>query len=329
MGRPERRAAIIVNPVKVDVARLRSAVATEEQTNGWLPSAWLETTARDPGQLAAKAALTHDPTVLIVVGGDGTIRTVADETYSSGIPLAVVPVGTGNLLARNLGLMADIEASVHTAFTGTARAIDIGVVELEHEDRRAETHVFLVMTGVGLDASMAADTNSVLKRRIGWLAYADPISKSVLRNEQFSMRYRVDGGPERTVRAHTVIVGNCGTLTAGIRLLPDARVDDGLLDVVLLRPKGFWQWLHVGSRLGAAGILDRSRGGRVIRRAVPQLRALRYIQARMLTARFDHPQHTELDGDSFGSVASVAITVRPGGLTILVPDRRPPSPDTL
>lgn len=318
-----RRAVIIVNPVKVDAPRLRSAVAAEEEREGWLPSVWLETTVDDPGQLAARAALKHLPSVVIVVGGDGTIRAVAEETHPSGVPLAVVAAGTGNLLARNLGLMADIETSVRTGFTGTTRAIDIGVVELGSHDRPAVTHVFLVMTGVGLDARMAADTNSVLKRRIGWLAYVDPISRSVLGNEQFSMHYRLDDHPERTVRAHTVIVGNCGTLTAGILLLPDAEVDDGLLDVVLLRPKGFWQWLRVGSRLGAGGILHRTKGGRVMLHAAPEIRALRYVQARRLTTRFDQPQRIQLDGDDFGTVTAATITVRHGGLTIRVPDGTP------
>lgn len=179
------------------------------------------------------------------------------------------------------------------------------------------------MTGVGLDARMAADTSSVLKKRIGWLAYADPISRSVLANEQFPMHYRVDDARERTIRAHTVIVGSCGTLTAGILLLPDAAVDDGPLDVVLLRPKGFWQWLRVGSRLGIGGLLHRTKGGRVILRAALDLRALQYVQARRLTARFDRPQYIELDGDSFGMVTAVTIALHPRGLNIRVPDRVP------
>lgn len=318
-----QQAAVIVNPVKIDAKRLRSAVAAEEKKNGWLPSVWFQTSIDDPGQLAARSALEHDPTVVIVAGGDGTIRTVAEVVYSSGIPVAVVAAGTANLLARNLGLTGDIETSVRTGFTGSARDIDVGVVNLEYHAQPAVRHVFLVMTGVGLDARMAVDTNRFLKRRIGWLAYVDPISKSVLGNEQFWMHYRLDDRPERTVRAHTAIVGNCGTLTAGILLLPDARVDDGYLDVVVLRPRGFWQWLRVGSRLGVGGILRRTRRGRVILRATPDLRALQYVQARKMTTRFDPPQPIQLDGNSFGTVAAVTITVHHRGLTIRVPNRAP------
>lgn len=310
---------IIVNPVNIDVDRLRSIVAVAEKHNKWLPSVWLETTVHDPGQLVARAALEHDPTVVIVTGGDGTIRAVAEVLHSTGTPLAIVASGTGNLLARNLDLMAGIETSVRTAFTGTVRAIDVGVVELEHGDRPTAAHVFLVMTGVGLDAKMASETSGVMKKRIGWLAYVDPIGRSVFANKQFSMHYRVDGDQESSVRAHTVIVGNCGTLTGGIILLPDARVDDGLLDVVLLRPKGFWQWLRVASRLGIGGLLHRSKSGRKMLRAAPDLGALRYRQAQELTVRFDKPQKIQLDGDSFGTVTAVTATVRAGALAVRVP----------
>lgn len=315
------RAVVIVNPMNVGAARLRAAVSAEEKKNGWLPSVWLETTVQDPGQAAAAAALEHNPAVVIVVGGDGTIRAVAEVLHPGETPMAIVPTGTGNLLARNLGLMADLETAVRTGFTGISRAIDVGVIELEHEDQSVTTHVFLVMSGVGLDAHMATDTNSDLKKRIGWLAYTDPITKSVLRNEQFTVHYRVDDAREGSVRAHTVIVGNCGTLTAGILLLPDARIDDGLLDVVLLRPKGFWGWLRVVSRVGIGGILHRTRRGRVILSSAPDLRAMQYLQGKRLTARFDEPQDIQLDGDGFGAVRTVTVTVRPGGLNIRVPKR--------
>ncbi|MBO0607608.1 diacylglycerol/lipid kinase family protein [Myceligenerans salitolerans] len=312
------RAAVVVNPVRIDTARLRTAVAQEERKRGWRPHLWFETTLDDAGQEAARSALRNQPAVVIVAGGDGTIRAVAEAVQSSGTPLAIVPAGTGNLLARDLGLLTGLEASVRTAFAGSDRTIDVGVAELEREDGSVATHLFLVMTGIGLDASMATGTNSMLKRRIGWLAYADPIGRSVLGNKRFSMHYRVDGSPERSIQAHTVIVGNCGTLTAGMLLLPDAEVDDGLLDVVLLRPKGFWQWLRVGSRLTVGGILKRSRRGRVVLRAAPRLRAMEYVQGERLAARFDSPQNIELDGDSFGAITAARIGLRPRALLVRV-----------
>lgn len=313
------QAAVIVNPVRVDVARLRAALAAEERRQGWQPHLWFETTPEDAGQEAVRTALGHEPALVIVVGGDGTVRAAAEELLPSGIPLAVVPGGTGNLLARELGLRVGLEAAVHVALSGADRTIDVGVAELVHDHGPVSTHLFLVMAGIGLDASMATGTNAALKQRIGWLAYADPISRSVVSNKRFPMSYRVDRARERSVRAHTVIVGNCGTLTAGILLLPDAEVDDGLLDVVLLRPKGFWQWVRVGWRLMIGGILNRSRAGRVVLQSAPRLRAMEYVQGQSLAARFEMPQHIELDGDSFGEVTAATIRIRPRALTVRVP----------
>lgn len=314
-----KQAAVIVNPVKADVGRLRSAVAVEEALRGWKPSRWYETTKEDAGQEATKAALEHEPAVLIIAGGDGTVRAVAGVAMSSGAPLALVPTGAGNLLARNLGLMTGLTESVRTAFTGSDRLIDVGVAEIRPRSGPATTHAFLVMAGIGLDASMATGTSSALKRRIGWLAYTDPIGKSIVGNEQFHMRYRVDDGNERSTWAHTVIVGNCGTLTAGLLLLPDASVDDALLDVVLLRPRGFWDWLRVGSRLSIGGLLHRFKTGMALLQAAPRLRALQYVQARRLEAHFDAPQEVELDGDPFGEVVAVTVTVLPRALALRTP----------
>ncbi|WP_235934020.1 diacylglycerol/lipid kinase family protein [Paramicrobacterium chengjingii] len=162
-----RFATVIVNPTRVDGRRLRAAVAAEEERQGWLPSAWLETTIDDPGQSVATAALLQHPDLIIVAGGDGTIRAVSEQVPDSSIPIAIVPTGTGNLLARNLGLKSDIESAVRTAFTGSDRLIDAGFVNMRHEDSRVTRHMFLVMTGIGLDASMAADSTNALKKRIG------------------------------------------------------------------------------------------------------------------------------------------------------------------
>lgn len=263
---PSGFAAVIVNPTRVDLRRLRSAVRTEEELLGWRPSAWFETTADDPGASAARRALLQRPDLVIVVGGDGTIRAVTEHAIQTTTPIGIVPVGTGNLLARNLSAMAPVESAVHTAFIGSKQTIDAGLTELHHSDLTMTRRLFLVMTGIGLDASMAADSTGAWKKRIGWLAYTDPISRSIIRNAQFPLRYQLDGSAERQTNAHTVIVGNCGTLTAGILLLPDARPDDGRLDVVLFRPKGFWQWTLIGSRLAVGWLLHRTRFGTFVLR---------------------------------------------------------------
>lgn len=316
---PRQHAAVVCNPSKVHVAALRAIVAAEEKRSGFLPTRWFETTLDDPGQQATAAALSTDPSVVIVVGGDGTVRAVAETMFASGVPLALVPVGTGNLLARNLRLaLGNLATSIHVAFAGAERSIDIAFAQLERADGGLDRHAFLVMAGIGLDANMAANTNSALKRRIGWLAYAHPIASSVIRNKQLPMHYKLDDARSRSVRAHTVIVGNCGTLTANILLLPEALIDDGLLDVVVLRPKGALGWARIGSRLALNGMLHRTKGGRLLMQAT-NIRALQYVQARQLIVRFNAVEHIELDGDSFGSVAAAKLSVVQQGLTVRVP----------
>jgi len=111
---------------------------------------------------------------------------------------------------------------------------------------------FLVMAGIGLDAQMAAKTNQELKKRIGWLAYSDPIARSILGNRQFDLTFRLDDEPEVSTRAHTVIVGNSGSLTAGLLLIPAATIDDGMLDAVILRPGRGAGWTNGGGSPASA-----------------------------------------------------------------------------
>lgn len=313
-------AAVVYNPVNVPLDALRSAVAAAEREHGWGESRWFETGRGDGGSAAAHAAVAASPAVVVAAGGDGTVRAVAEHLHPTGIPLALLPSGTGNLLARNLHLtLDDLPRAVETAFTGSERLVDIALAEYRTSDGTLRQQAFVVMAGIGLDARMAANTNSALKKRIGWAAYADPIARSVLSGERIHFRYSVDGGRVRSLNAHTVIVGNCGTLTANILLLPEAILDDGLLDVVVFRPRGAIGWAGVGSRLATNGLLTRSRAGRWLMGRAPDLKALNYLQASRFEAHFDTPQHLELDGDPVGRATAVRLTVLHQGLTVRVP----------
>lgn len=312
-------AAVIYNPVKVPLDRVRRAVEQQQHLSGWDESRWYETSSEDSGRSAAKEALAGDPAVIIVAGGDGTVRTVAEAVQRSGTPLALLPAGTGNLLARSLGLpLNDPERSVAVAFTGLTRTVDLAVADLEDEEGRRSVRVFLVMAGIGLDAEMAQNTSAQAKKNLGWLAYVTPIARSIIANRLFHLDYRVDGGHTRSTRAHTVIVGNCGTLTSNMLLIPAARIDDGLLDVVMLRPKGRFGWAGIGTWLTVQGIAHRSRFGRSVFRLAPGLRALAYAQGRQFDVRFESPHAVELDGDGFGLVTRARITVRPGALRLCI-----------
>lgn len=312
-------AAIVYNPVKVQIHDLRRAAAAEQRRRGWAMSQWFATSSDDDGRAAARDAVAGGAEVVIVAGGDGTVRVVADVVLDSGRRFALLPSGTGNLLARNLGMaLGDLERGMAIAFGESTRDIDVAVATLERADATRSREVFLVMAGIGLDADMAQNTNEVAKRHLGWVAYAAPIARSVIANRNFHVRYRIDGGTTRSTRAHTIIVGNCGTLTGDMLLLPDAQIDDGLLDVVMMRPRGRFEWARIATRLAVQGVAHRTKFGQRMMQRAPKLRALAFAQGRQFDIRFGRPHGVELDGDSFGEILGARITIRPAALQVCV-----------
>jgi len=316
------RAAVVVNPAKVDIERFRKVVASEEERSGWRPTTWFETAAEDDGRAAVEAALAAAPDVVLVAGGDGTLREAAERLRGTGVPLALVPVGTANNFARELRLpMNDLAGAVSIAFRGADHSIDLGLAEVVRQDGRESRHTFLVMAGIGVDAQMAANVSKRMKKRIGWLAYVDPIARSVIENKQFDLTYRLDDAPERSTRAHTVIVGNSGYLPAGLLLLPDAAIDDGLLDAVILRPGRGPGWWVIGVRITFNRMLRHTRFGRRINQVSPRLRSIRWAQASTLSIRLSDPQIMQFDGDAVGAVSAATITVDHHGLVMRLPEQ--------
>ncbi|MFB2556190.1 diacylglycerol/lipid kinase family protein [Herbiconiux liangxiaofengii] len=315
------RAALVYNPIKVDLDALKTAVSAQESASGWGETLWLETSVDDPGQGPAKKALEEGVDLVIAAGGDGTVRAVAEVLHGSGVPVALLPSGTGNLLARNLDFtLDDVENALQTAFTGHDRPIDLGLVRIRHEDDTVTKHAYLVMVGLGLDAKMLAATDDELKAKVGWLAYAKAIVTVLRDKNQLRLRYSLDGKPARSVRAHTIMVGNCGSLPANILLLPDAAVDDGLFDIVLLRPEGFFGWLQImGKIFWENGVLRRTSVGRRLMGSAREVRALNYLRGKELVLRLQRPEEIELDGDGFGTAIAMKTWIDPGALLVRMP----------
>jgi len=314
-----RIAAVIYNPVKVDLDELKAAVAKEEKAAGWAASQFFPTTEEDPGQGATRDALDAGAELIIVAGGDGTVRAVAEAVHDSEAKLALVPSGTGNLLARNLELtLDDVELSIHTAFTGESRAIDLGLIEIRHGDGSLTEHAFLVMAGLGLDAKMLANTDEKLKAKVGWLAYVSAIIKGLRDGSDLRVRYRMDSKRVKSARAHTIIIGNCGSLQANVLLLPDAALDDGFFDIAVLRPKGPFDWVRIALKvLWDNGVLRRSKlGEKLTTKDVP---ALAYVKAAEITLRLGKAEEIELDGDEFGDATAIKAKIKPSGLQLVVP----------
>src|SRR5690349_4968078 len=219
------RAAVVYNPVKVDGDELRRAIAAEPAAADWDETVWFETSVEDPGGGQAKAALDAGADMVIAAGGDGTIRAVAEVLGGTSTSLALLPSGTGNLLARNLDLtLDDLANSINVAFAGADRRIDLAWAELGREDGSTDRAAYLVMAGFGLDAKMLSNTDEELKAKMGWLAYVAAIRTALRDENRMRMRYRLDRHRIRDLSAHTLIIGNCGSLPANILLLPTAAI---------------------------------------------------------------------------------------------------------
>jgi len=314
------RAALVYNPIKVDAAALRARVLHYSMAAAWRDPLFFETTVSDLGQDAVSRALARGVDAVLVAGGDGTVRAVAAALIDTGIPLTIVPSGTGNLLARNLDLpLADPDTMIQATFDGDRRPVDIGRARLHRADGTADDEAFVVMAGIGLDAAMIANTRSQLKKTVGWIAYVDGAARSLPGAKPFRVMYELDAHRLHSTKAQSMLFANCGTLPAGIELIPDASIADGLLDIALIQPTGWFGWIGVWRKVWwDNSVLRRSRAGR---RIVERRRdsSVRYLRASTVEAAVETPQPVELDGDEFGEAVRLRCSILPGGLLISLP----------
>lgn len=225
-----RRPAVVYNPLKVsDRSRLARRAEDLCRRSGWDPPVWLATTAADHGAGATARALGQGADLVCALGGDGTVREVAGALAGTGIPLGVLGLGTGNLLARNLGLPHDdFDASLRAVLEGSQRRIDLGRVRFDD----GPEYCFTVIAGMGMDAELMAGAQPRLKARLGWPAYLLGSARA-LAQRGFGARVVADGRRPVPGRSRMVLVCNCGLLPGGIDLVPEARIDDGQLDMMV------------------------------------------------------------------------------------------------
>jgi diacylglycerol kinase (ATP) len=289
------RAAVVVNPTKLhDDEAFRKFVRLAMDDHGWDEPLWLETTPEDPGRGQAKSAVSAGADLVLACGGDGTVTACAEGITGTGVPLAIIPMGTGNLLARNIGLPVGPDEALAVALGGVQRPVDAG---------RVNGALFVVMAGLGLDARMLSGASEPLKKRLGWFAYAISAVRH-LGDRPMRVTVSADGGPRRRMRASALIVGNVGRLRGGLPLLPDARPDDGMLDAVVLIAGGLTGWLTVAADI-------------VLRR--PAHGGTHRIQFTELQVTLDHEQPWELDGEVMGSAWRLTIAAQPGALLLRMP----------
>lgn len=302
-----RTLAVVWNPTKVDEDELREAVGAVFATDSDVR--WLATTADDPGRGMAEDAIGAGCDTVVAVGGDGTVRAVAEGLAGQDVALGIVPRGTGNLLARNLDVpLDDLTAALERIRDGEPRRIDLGWFRQGEEEQ-----AFAVMIGFGIDAQMLVETDDNLKERAGWLAYVEAMGRAVAGAEMTGMRIALDEDEPQAVEAHTVLIGNCGLLQGGIRLLPDAEVDDGQLDLLVVSADGALQWL------GAVRSVVWDNGIRRMFGAPEEAvstESTRHLTAREVRVELDAPRRFEIDGEEIGEVSAFQVRVQPGALLV-------------
>jgi diacylglycerol kinase (ATP) len=294
-----RRCAVIYNPTKVS-DKFHALVEEGLQRNGWSNTLWLETAAEDPGRAMTRQAVAEQVDLVIGAGGDGTIRYVADGLAHTGIPLGLVPAGTGNLLARNLDLPLDEVEAIEAALSGQLRRIDLVRITV---DDRAPEH-FAVMAGIGVDAMIMDETNEDLKDKVGSAAYFVAAAKALGR---LPIRLKVQLDNNRPVRRHAMlcVIGNVGTLRGNLTLIPGASPDDGLLDLYIASPRRFRHWVKVALRL-------------ITRRAKKDDQVDQHM-GRRVRIMIDGKDNYQLDGDVVGESTTLFAEIQQGALAICVP----------
>ncbi|WP_405057748.1 diacylglycerol kinase family protein [Kribbella sp. NBC_01505] len=293
-------AAVIVNPIKqADVEQFRRTVSDALTARGAGAVSWFETTAEDPGVAMAQEAIAAAVDLVLVAGGDGTVRVVCAELAGTGIAVAVLPAGTGNLLARNLGISLVMETALAQVLDGTERRIDS--VRISGDDLPDDR--FLVMAGLGLDAAIIDDAPDDLKKRVGWAAYVISTVKN-LNHPAFRVELTIDDQPPIRRRARTVVIGNVGTLQANIPLLPDASADDGVIDLVVLAPQRISHW----PRLVLSLVIRRWRE-----------RDIERFTGKRIQVRSDRSTRRQLDGDMIDPGRILTAEVDPSSLLVRVP----------
>mgnify|MGYP000915691264 CR=1 FL=1 len=375
-------ACVVVNPSKPRAtAAVRGLLERELREAGYAGPVWLETSISEPGTMQARLALGAGARLVVAAGGDGTVRAVAAGLARSGAQMGIVPLGTANLAARNLGVpVGDPRAAVRAAARGADLPADLAWVRTEplpesdvgldrtgtprtagqaevlggataaeptrpppadpprlsagaaravrtvqRATRRTrqwarptlgDEHACMVVAGIGFDAGLVASTRPALKARVGWGAYALAAMENLGSPRMDLVLSLLDDTGERRVErltARNLLVANGGRLPAGITLLPEARTDDGLLDVAAIDTvAGLAGWSSLARQVLPPYAARYSESGRSLGRVVLR-------RSGEVTVQLSAPALVEVDGDLLAPTRGMRVRIDPGALLI----RRP------
>jgi len=295
-----RKVAVVHNSVKTqNNPHWHDLIEKKCREHCGVTPVFFPTTADDHGQGLACKAVDEGAEMVLALGGDGTVRQVSAGLANTGVPMGILGMGTGNLLARNLELPhTDLAASLDAALTRPVRAIDLGYVRFDE----SEEICFTVIIGMGMDAQTMAGTRDRLKDKVGWLAYVASGALTLVQ-PGFQVRASVDGRRPVITRARTMLVCNCSVLPGGVVLVADGRIDDGALDVLMLSPHGIVGWIAVLNHF----VTRHRHGHRLVRHATSRT---------ALVMSGSGPILAEVDGDPIGTVTTMRTRVAPGALLV-------------
>lgn len=283
-------------PIEPMVATVRDSL----RAAGWQVDGKVVRRKRAMTRRAAKAVAAGCD-VVVVVGGDGAVLRVASALADSKATLGIIPAGTGNLLAGNLGIPKHRGRATRTILGGHTRRIDLGRVSVEGAHRD-----FAVACGVGFDARVVRATGTREKLRWGRLAYFAHVLRQSANIHNVEHELVLDGVVSTTDAAQ-VFVANFGRMLPFMAPQLPVEPDDGKLDVVVVRASGPVSALLAGWEALRQGDVGESDAGHVYR-----------ARASEVTIRTTPPRLVEADGSIIGTTP-VTVTVLPGALTVLVP----------
>ena len=286
--------AVIAHSAKVlggGLGRLRD-VLTE---HGVTDPIWLEVPKSRKVPARVKEAIEEGADLIFVWGGDGSVQRCIDAVVGSPVTLAILPAGTANLLANNLGIPIDLERAVEVGLHGNNHTIDVGKMNGEH---------FAVMAGIGLDALMIRDADSGMKDRFGRAAYIWTGARHI-RSTPVRTTVRIDGHTWFDDKASCVLIANVGSIGGGVTAFEHASPDDGKLDVAVMTADGAWQWLRTLAR-ASIGHAENSP-------------LIQMTQAGKITVETRTRRPYELDGGARPRTNTLRVHVVPHAVTIRVP----------
>ena len=315
--------AFIINPSKPQANERRRQIKSFCESKGIKQIEFINTQLDKDGRTCALEALGHGADVVVAVGGDGTVRTVASAMSGSGHAMGILPIGTGNLFARNLNIpVDDFEAALTIATSHGSRKVDVGRLSLLDDPNEDHPHAFMIIGGVGFDAQMIEETDPQLKKNISWLAYFVSGAKNL-----FTPKFKADvtvtdaHGNTHTVDGlvfRTFMAGNCGEIPV-FSLMPSASYDDGLLDFEIIDTTGgLLGWANLFNDVVHQTITKKPQQSPLSTNST-----IEQMQGVSAEIKLEESALAEVDGDMLGRTRHILITVDRQSLTVRAPESDP------